>query len=168
MDSNQVPVYRLVARAGRVAGVCRVGSKSSSGRTAQGMYEGRLTTARDGIATAGIERSGMRVSAPSRFRKSTRETADCETARGDIGLYMAKCHRKLSPLASGVRETKRLRLRLRRVGLGLRPQCLDRNKMCRQFCVECSIRVEAIATGDVGTRVHWRSDTEGPLSVTRA
>ena len=59
VDSNQVPVYRLVARAGRVAGVCRMGSKSGSDRTAQGIYEGRLTTARDGIATAGIERSGI-------------------------------------------------------------------------------------------------------------
>ena len=59
MDSNQVPIYRLVARAGRMDGVCRVGSESSSGRTAQGMYEGRLTTARDGIAAAGIEISGI-------------------------------------------------------------------------------------------------------------
>ena len=40
--------------------------------------------------------------------------------------------------------------------------------MHRQFCVECPIRVEAIATGGVGTRVHGRSDTKGLVSVTRA
>ena len=51
VDSNQVPIYRLVARAGRVAGVCRVGSKSGSDRTAQGIYEGRLTTARETMST---------------------------------------------------------------------------------------------------------------------
>ena len=36
-----------------------MGSELSSGRAAQEMYEGRLTTARDEIATAGIERSGI-------------------------------------------------------------------------------------------------------------
>ena len=159
--SNRVPVYRLVSRTRRVAGVCRRGLESSSGRAAYEMYEGRLTTARDGVATTGIERSGI-------FRKLTPETADCKTARGELVLYMAKCRRKLSPIVSAVQETRRLRLRPRRVGLGLRSQCSDRHKTHQQFCVECSIRVEAIATGDVGTRLHGRSDTKGPLSVTRA
>ena len=87
VDSNQVPVYRLVARAGRVAGVCRVGLESSSDRAAQEMYEGRLTTARGRMSTAGIERSGIRVSAPSWLRKLTRETAGCETSSGELVLY---------------------------------------------------------------------------------
>ena len=41
-----------------MAGVCRVGSESSLGRTAHGMYEGRLTTARERMSTEQIERSG--------------------------------------------------------------------------------------------------------------
>ena len=51
------------------------------------MYEGRLTTARDEIATAGIERSGIWVSASSRFRKLTREKANCDTASPELVLY---------------------------------------------------------------------------------
>ena len=34
--------------------------------------------------------------------------------------------------------------------------------------VECSVRVNATTTEGVDTRVHGRSDTEGPLSATGA
>ena len=108
------------------------------------------------------------MSAPSRFRKRMRETADCETARWELLLYMAKCCGKLSPIAPGVRETKRLQLRPMRTGSGLRSHRSNRNKIFRQFCVERSVHVEVIVTREVGARVHGRSNTEEPLSATRA
>ena len=42
-----------------MAGASRVSVESGSGLAAEGRYKGRLTTARDGIAAAGIEISGI-------------------------------------------------------------------------------------------------------------
>ena len=50
-------MYQLVARAGHAAGVFRVGSEPGSGSVVQERYEGRLTTARETMTTAWIERS---------------------------------------------------------------------------------------------------------------
>ena len=48
---NRVPAYQLVAGAGCMAGASRVSVESGSGMAAEGRYEGRLTTAREGIPT---------------------------------------------------------------------------------------------------------------------
>ena len=41
-----------------MAGASRVGVESDPGMAAEGRYEGRLTTAREGMLTVQIERSG--------------------------------------------------------------------------------------------------------------
>ena len=94
-----------------------------------------------------------RFGVPSWFRKVTRETAN--------DVYQC-----------GQTEVVRLggvsRLRSKCVGLDLRSRCSNRNKVCRTVCVERSVCVQATATREIGARVHGRSDTERPLSVTRA
>ena len=50
-------------------------------------------------------------------------------------------------------------------GLGLRCRCSNRNKLSQLGCVERPVRVEAIATREVGARAHGRSDTEELLSA---
>ena len=57
-------MYQLVARDGYVAGVFRVGLESGSGSVGQERYEGRLTTARETMSTARIERSGYTSEQP--------------------------------------------------------------------------------------------------------
>ena len=50
-------MYQLVAGAGHAAGVFRVGSEPGLDNVVQERYEGRLTTARETMSTAWMERS---------------------------------------------------------------------------------------------------------------
>ena len=50
-------MYQLVARARHEVGVFGMGSEPGSGSVVQERYEGRLTTARETMSTAWMERS---------------------------------------------------------------------------------------------------------------
>ena len=70
--------------------------------------------------------------------------------------------------SDSARSTRNETIAVATEAYSLRSHRSNRNKIRWQFCVERSVHVEAIATREVGAPVHGRSDTEEPLSATRA
>ena len=92
------------------------------------------------------------MSSPSWFRKLARKRADCETASGELVLYDKMLWGVEFDRARNVKN-KTIAIATEACGLGLRSRCSNWNKMHRQFCVECPIRVEAIAIRKVSAQV---------------
>ena len=154
-------------RAGHVAGVFRVDLESGSGSTVQERYEGRLTTARETMSTAWIERSEYTSEQPEPVSEVGEKRADCERASGELVLYGKVPWGAEFNWAWNVKN-KTIAIATEACGLGLSSRCSNRNKPCQLRCVERSVHVEAIATREVGARVHGRRDTEEPLGAIRA
>ena len=108
------------------------------------------------------------MSSPSWFRKLARKRADCETASGELVLYDKMLWGVEFDRARNVKN-KTIAIATEACGLGLRSRCSNRNKLSQPGCVERSgtRRGNCDQEGKCSS-VHGRSNTEGPLTVTRA